>query len=67
VPHQPFKDQLAGHRRASLFVFYVAAILSTVATGLLRRLRDCEVCFLVWPLLARLAPFGVYCVSCVLR
>ena len=40
MPHQPFKDQLAGHRRASLFVFYIAAILSTVATGLLQRLRD---------------------------
>jgi len=36
VPHWPFEDQLTGHRRASLFIFYIAAILSTVATCLLQ-------------------------------
>jgi len=62
VPHQPFKDQLAGHRRASLFVFYIAAILSTVATGLLRRLRDLR------SMLLSLAIAGAACaIWCLLR
>ncbi len=62
MPHQPFKDQLAGHRRASLFVFYIAAILSTVATGLLQRLRDLR------SMLLSLAIAGAACaVWCLLR
>src|SRR5258706_16001572 len=62
VPHQPFKDQLAGHRRASLFVFYIAAILSTVATGLLQRLQGLR------SMLLSLAIAGAACaVWCFLR
>jgi len=62
VPRQPFNDQLAGHRRASLFVFYIAAILSTVATGLLQRLQDLR------SMLLSLAIAGAACaVWCLLR
>ena len=62
MPHQPFKDQLAGHRRPSLFVFYIAAILSTVATGLLQRLQDLR------SMLLSLAIAGAACaVWCLLR
>ena len=62
MPRQPFNDQLAGHRRASLFVFYIAAILSTVATGLLQRPRDLR------SMLLSLAIAGAACaVWCLLR
>jgi hypothetical protein len=30
VPRRPFKDQLAGHRRASLCIFHIAVILSLI-------------------------------------
>ena len=62
MPHQPLKDQLSDRRRASLFVFYIAAILSTVATGLLQRLRDLR------SMLLGLAIAGAACaVWCLLR
>jgi len=62
VPHRPSKDRLSGHRRASLFIFYSAAILSTVATGLLQRLRDLR------SMLLGLAIAGAACaVRCLLQ
>ena len=37
VPHQPFRDELANRRRATLVFFYLAALLSVIAVSLVGR------------------------------
>ena len=34
MPHQPFRDELAGRRRTTLILFYLAALLSVIAISL---------------------------------
>ena len=34
MPHQPFRDELANRRRTELILFYLAALLSVLATSL---------------------------------
>lgn len=34
MPHQPFRDERADRRRATLFLFYLAALLSVTAISL---------------------------------
>jgi heme/copper-type cytochrome/quinol oxidase subunit 4 len=38
VPHQPFRDELAGRRRTTLVLFYLAALLSVIASSLVGRI-----------------------------
>jgi predicted MFS family arabinose efflux permease len=38
VPLQPFRDELANRRRTTLVLFYLAAILSVIATSLVGRI-----------------------------
>jgi FtsH-binding integral membrane protein len=38
VPHQPFRDELADRRRATLWLFYLAALLSVIAVSLVGRI-----------------------------
>jgi hypothetical protein len=38
VPHQPFRDELAGRRKTTLLAFYSAAVLSVLAVALSSRL-----------------------------
>ncbi len=37
MPHQPFRDELAGRRRTTLLLFYLAALLSVIAVSLAGR------------------------------
>ena len=38
MPHQPFRDELAGRRRTTLVLFYLAALLSVIASSLVGRI-----------------------------
>ena len=38
MPQQPFRDELAARRRATLMLFYLAALLSALAVGLVGRI-----------------------------
>jgi heme/copper-type cytochrome/quinol oxidase subunit 4 len=38
VPHQPFRDELADHRKTRLLLFYLAALLSVIAVSLADRI-----------------------------
>jgi len=38
VPHQPFRDELAGRRRTTLFLFYLAALLSVTAISFVAKI-----------------------------
>src|SRR6266852_9126324 len=38
VPHQPFRDELAGRRRTTLLLFYLAAVFSVIAISLVGRI-----------------------------
>src|SRR5260370_18244708 len=38
VPHQPFRDELSGRRRTTLVLFYLAALLSVIASSLAGRI-----------------------------
>ena len=38
MPLQPFRDELANRRRTTLVLFYLAAILSVIATSLVGRI-----------------------------
>jgi len=38
VPQQPFRDELADRRRATLLLFYLAALLSVIAISLAGRI-----------------------------
>jgi heme/copper-type cytochrome/quinol oxidase subunit 4 len=38
VPHQPFLDDVANRRRTTLFLFYLAALLSVIAISLVGRI-----------------------------
>lgn len=38
MPHQPFRDELADHRRTTLLLFYLAAFFSVIAVSLVGRI-----------------------------
>jgi heme/copper-type cytochrome/quinol oxidase subunit 4 len=38
MPHQPFRDERADRRRTSLWLFYLAALLSVIAISLVGRI-----------------------------
>ncbi len=38
MPHQPFRDELAGRRRTTLFLFYLAALLSVTAISFVAKI-----------------------------
>ncbi len=38
MPQQPFRDELANHRRTTLLLFYPAALLSVIAASLAGRI-----------------------------
>lgn len=38
MPHQSFRDELADRRRTTLFLFYLAALLSVIAVSLADRI-----------------------------
>jgi len=38
VPHQPFRDELAGRRSTTLFLFYLAALLSVTAISFVAKI-----------------------------
>jgi heme/copper-type cytochrome/quinol oxidase subunit 4 len=47
VPHQPFQDELADRRRATLLLFYLTALLSVIAVSLARRIPSFRMPLLV--------------------
>ncbi len=38
MPHQPFRDELADHRRSTILLFYLAALLSVIAISLVAKI-----------------------------
>lgn len=47
MPHQSFRDELAGRRRTALSLFYLVALLSVIAVGLAGRIASLHMPLLV--------------------
>jgi hypothetical protein len=62
VPHQPFQDELADRRRTTLFLLYLAGLLSVIAVSLADRILPFRL-----PLLVMAAAGASAAILCLLR